>query len=144
MARKRKPGPRTPSGRLSRAYKSPELRDKGTPEVQDKRAYLINGSDPQLAATASGILLANGFLTHEQHAAAMRYSWAHALTCGRPLAPSPPARGTGRRPDPADDLLERARQRLQAMDARLTSEQRQPVGNVAVSGLCLSGSSRFA
>ena len=83
MAR-RKPGPRTKSGRLSRAYKSPELRDKGTPEAQNKRAYLINGSDPQLAATASGILLANGFLTPGQHVAALRYARWHALLYGKP------------------------------------------------------------
>jgi hypothetical protein len=82
--RPRKSGPRTKSGRASRAYKSPELRDKGTPECQSKRAYLINRADPQLAATASGILLANDHLNRDQHAAAMRYAWAHALTYGKP------------------------------------------------------------
>ena len=60
MPRKRKPGHRTKSGCLSCAYIGP-ARDTGTREMQAKRAYLINGSDPQLAASASGILLANGF-----------------------------------------------------------------------------------
>ena len=64
MPCKRKSGPRTKSGQLSKAYKrNPACRDKGTPELQAKRHVLISGSDPQLAATASGILLANGFLT---------------------------------------------------------------------------------
>jgi hypothetical protein len=47
------------SGRLSRANKGP-AREHGTPEFCAKRAYLIN-ANPQLAATSSGILLANGF-----------------------------------------------------------------------------------
>jgi hypothetical protein len=58
MARKRKSGPRAKSGRLSRAYKSPDLRDYGTPEFAAKRNAAINGADPQLAATASGITVA--------------------------------------------------------------------------------------
>jgi hypothetical protein len=83
MPKKRKPGPRTKSGRLSRAYKSPELRDKGTPENQNKRAYVINGADPQLAASASGILLANKMIGQDQHVACMRYAHAHALVFGK-------------------------------------------------------------
>jgi hypothetical protein len=72
MPRRHKPGPRTKSGRPSRAYRGP-ARDTGTREFCAKRAYLINGSDPQLAASASGILLANGFLSRNQHAAALTY-----------------------------------------------------------------------
>jgi hypothetical protein len=45
---------------------------------------LINGSDPQLAASASGILLANSFIGRDQHAAALVYAWAHAIVYGRP------------------------------------------------------------
>jgi hypothetical protein len=82
--RPRKKQPRTKSGRLSRAYKSVELRDYGTAKYVAKRAAIINGADPQLAATASGILLANGLLTKDQHLAAQRYAWAHSLTYGRP------------------------------------------------------------
>jgi hypothetical protein len=52
--RPRKPGHRTNSGRLSRA--AADVHDRGTHESQAKRAYMINGADPQLAATVSGIL----------------------------------------------------------------------------------------
>jgi hypothetical protein len=34
---------------------------------------MVNGGAPELSATASGILLANGFLTSEQHNAAQRF-----------------------------------------------------------------------
>ena len=61
MARKRKPGPRTKSGRLSRAYKA-EARDHGTAEVQAKRIALVGEADPALAASALGVLLARGLL----------------------------------------------------------------------------------
>jgi hypothetical protein len=81
MPRRRKPGPRTKSGRPSRAHKS-VARDRGTAESQAKRHALINGSAPQLAATASGILLANGFLTQAQHVAALRYARLPALVYG--------------------------------------------------------------
>lgn len=80
--------PRTNSGRLSGAYKT-AVRDKGTPEFLEKRAYLINGADPQLAATASGILLANGFSTEDQHHAALRYAGIHALIFGKPWSTAP-------------------------------------------------------
>jgi hypothetical protein len=48
-----------------------------------KRAYLINGSDPQLAATASGILLADGMISRAQHDAQLHYArWRRAFsTC---------------------------------------------------------------
>jgi hypothetical protein len=82
--RPRKDGPRTKSGRLSRAIKhNPKLRDEGTKQFVAKRTAMVNGADPQLSATASGILLANGFLTKEQHTAAQRYAWAHATVFSR-------------------------------------------------------------
>jgi hypothetical protein len=82
---KRKAGPRTKSGKLSRAYKrNPEVRDQGTRELQAKRLALVNGGDPQMAASAATILYANGILDAEQRDAALRYGWAHALTYGRP------------------------------------------------------------
>ena len=81
--RPRKEGLRTKSGRLSRASKhNPELRDQGTPQFVGKRTAMVNGGAPELSATASGILLANEFLTQEQHVAAMRYAWAHARVYG--------------------------------------------------------------
>jgi hypothetical protein len=56
--RPRKEGARTKSGRLSEARKrNPELRDHGTKLFVAKRERMINGADPQLSATASGILL---------------------------------------------------------------------------------------
>jgi hypothetical protein len=132
MPRKRKPGQRTKSGRLSRAYQGP-ARDSGTREMQAKRAYLINGSDPQLAASASGILLANGFLTRHQHAAALTYAWAHALTYGRPWRQACPL-GDRTGSAPSDDRLAKAKAKLAEMDAKLSPEQRHAVGNVAVFG----------
>jgi hypothetical protein len=135
--RPRKPGPRTKTGRLSEARKKfPELRDKGTPEAQSKRAYLINGSDPQLAASASGILLANGFLSQDQHVACLRYAHAHALVYGKvwsvesPLGWDLPTHG-GAAPEEA---VIRARNRIDAWNARLDVDQRQAVANVAVFG----------
>jgi hypothetical protein len=76
------------SARLSGTFKT-EVRDKGTPEFLEKRAYLINGADPQLAATASGILLANGFSTEDQHHAALRYAGIRALIFGKPSSTAP-------------------------------------------------------
>ena len=60
--RKRKAGPRTKSGHLSRAYKDPNRAINGTREFQAKRLTFVNGATPELAATASGILFANGHL----------------------------------------------------------------------------------
>jgi len=111
MARRRKSapkkrgGPREANGRCSRRI-AHQLVDRGTQKSQDRRAYLVNGSDPQLAATASGILFANGVLIEAQHNAVVRYSWAHALSFGTiwrqacPLA----RRGEGISPAP-DELL---------------------------------------
>jgi hypothetical protein len=137
MARKRKHGPRTKSGRLSRAYKSPDLQDKGTPENQARRAYTINGADPQLAATASGILLANGFLTQDQHHAALKYARWHSLlygspwaTCACPLSHELAHHGR----EPPEDLIVRAKRTIDALNAKLDPDQRQAVANVAVFG----------
>jgi hypothetical protein len=131
--RKLKPGPRTKCGRLSRAYKDPEIRDQGTREFCAKRAYLVNGADPALAATASGILLANGLLTREQHDAALRYSWAHALTYGKVWRQTCPLGEDAGRAAP-DRLLELARDKLAWMDGRLDLAQRKAVADVAVFG----------
>jgi hypothetical protein len=134
MARPRKSGKRAASGRLSRAHKSPELRDRGTPEFLAKREYLINGADPQLAATTPGILLANKMLTQEQHVAALRYARAHALTFGRPWHQACPLANPGGGAIPSDRLLEVAKERLDDMNARLAPAQRLAVANVAVFG----------
>jgi hypothetical protein len=124
-------GARTASGRLSRAIQhNPKLRDEGTKQFVAKRTAMVNGADPQLSATASGILLANGFLTKEQHTAALRYSWAHALTFGRvwgQISPLGEVMGA-----PANDMSGKAKKRLAHMDAKMNDEQRQAVSNVAV------------
>jgi hypothetical protein len=135
MPRRRKPGPRTKSGRLSRAHKS-VARDRGTAENQARRHALINGSDPQLAATASGILLANGFLTQAQHVAALRYARLHALVYGNvwtvrcPLGWDLPSHGS----EPRGGLLAWAERRIVELNAVLDPAQRQAVANVAVFG----------
>jgi hypothetical protein len=136
MAKKRKPGLRTKSGRLSRAYKS-EARDKGTPEVQCRRAYVINGCDPQLAGSTSGILLANEMISQGQHVACLRYAHAHALVYGKvwrvvsPLSWDMPQHGA----EPPEDACIRAKERIDRGNAQLSPEQRQAVANVAVFGL---------
>jgi hypothetical protein len=111
-----KEGPRTKGGRLSEArQRNPELRDHGTKQYVAKREAMINGAAPELSATASGILLANGFLTAEQHTAALRYAWAHALTFGRVWGQiSPLAEPVG---PPANDMSGTANEKLAMMTA---------------------------
>jgi hypothetical protein len=139
MAKKRKAGPRTKSGRLkNRPHRDASLRDLGTREFQDKRHHMINGADPQLAATASGILLANGLLTQEQHHAALRYARWHSLlygspwsTCACPLSRELAHHGGS---EPTEGLVIHAKRAIDAMNAKLNPEQRQAVANVAVFG----------
>jgi hypothetical protein len=128
--RPRKEGPRTKSGRLSRAgSRNPELRDHGTKQCVAKRELMINGADPQLLATASGILLANGYLSNEQHSAALKYAWAHNMTFGRVWGQlSPLGEPVG---PPSNDRSGRAKKRLAQMDRKLSDEQRQAVANVS-------------
>jgi hypothetical protein len=76
--RRRKPGPRTKSGRLSRAGQKPVV-DKPTPQLQARRQALVGeGNDPALSATAIGSLLATGVIDADQYNAALRY---RALRC---------------------------------------------------------------
>ena len=104
----------------------------GHPEFQNKRQYLINGADPQLAATASGILLANGCLTQGQHTAALRYAWAHALVYGKPWRQiCPLGDPVGSEPPKMQAI---AKDKLAKMDARLDHKQRKAVADVAVFG----------
>jgi hypothetical protein len=91
MARRRKAGPRTKSGRLSRAYKTIAA-DHGTPQIQAKREAALAGAPPidgsgtppdrALAASALGILLAYGHVTAEQHSEALRYRVLHCAKFG--------------------------------------------------------------
>jgi hypothetical protein len=132
MGRRAKLGHRTKSGRLSRAYQGP-ARDVGTDEFQAKRAALINGSDPQLAASASGILLANEMISPEQHHAVLSYAWCHAMLYGRPWRQACPL-GERTGDEAPDELVELAKEKLAAMDGLLTLEQRHALANVAVFG----------
>jgi hypothetical protein len=136
MARKRKPGPRTKSGRLSRAHKrNPEVRDQGTFEGQRKRTALINGASVELAASASGILFANGHLEQKRFSAAISYARLHALVFGRPgPTPSPlskhlPWQGG---PVPDEDGIGAAERKLIRLNAGLTDAQKQQVGDICV------------
>jgi hypothetical protein len=136
MARKRKPGPRTKSGRLSRAHKrNPELRDQGTFEGQRKRTALINGASVELAASVPGILFANGHLEQRHFSAAINYARLHALVFGR-QGPTPcllskhlPWQG-GFIPD--EGGIEAAERKLTRLNGLLTDAQRQQVGNICV------------
>jgi len=132
MARPRKAGKRTKSGRLSRAYRSAELRDQGTAEGQRHRSVLVNGADHALAATVPGILLARGYLSRDQHDAAQRYAGLHRTAFGpawRQACPLAEAHGG---PTTPDDRLIRLREALDELHARMTPEQRKAVADVAV------------
>jgi hypothetical protein len=60
--RKRKPGPRAKSGRLSEAYTT-IARNLPTPELQRKRQLLVgDGADPTLSATSIGRIFSYGYL----------------------------------------------------------------------------------
>ena len=105
MPRRRKPGRRTATGRLSRA-RANIIRDTGTPEGVRNRTLLINGSAPELAGSAVGILLANHHITAAMAKAADEYARLRAVSFG--IA----------RPDVAYDLIEPRSPRLRS-EARL-------------------------
>jgi hypothetical protein len=135
LARRRRKGSiaRTKSGRLSRAG-SFDLVDRGPRENQAKRHALINGADPALAASASGILFAAGHLDQEQLNAGLRFARAHAIVFGRPWAHiQDPLRCLpwGGEP-PSDELHAWAENRLSAWRAELTEEQIQAIGDLLV------------
>jgi hypothetical protein len=134
MGRKRKSGVRTKSGRLSRAGKPREARLGPTRENALKMQALVNGSDPALAASASGILLANAHLSEEQYIAGLRYARAHAVVFGRPWAhiqdvlKCMPWGGD----PPTEGQQEWAERQLEKWRAKLSKDQRSAVANVAV------------
>jgi hypothetical protein len=79
-------------------------------------------------------LFANGMLTRDQHAAAISYAWAHAMTFGRPWRQACPLADRGGGDEAPEDLVELAKEKLAAMDSVLSAEQRRAVANVAVFG----------
>jgi hypothetical protein len=127
MARRRKAErKRNKNGRLSRARENrePELRDLGTPQVQDKRLALVGeGGDPTLSATLAGILFARGHLDQDQYNEAIEYARLHAMVHGQPFA-----NGTG--VEVSEDALIRAQELLAQKDQRLSQLQRNALVDV--------------
>jgi hypothetical protein len=131
MARRHKPGKRTKSGRLSRAYAT-VCRDNGMAEVQARRQALCNGSPPELSATPLGALLANGHIDLDQCRAGERYAWLRAVSfgVGRPdvvcdhIEPGSPRLRS-------ESQLIRLRERFETMAGMLGHDQKQAL-DVAV------------
>jgi hypothetical protein len=75
-------------------------------------------------------------ISQDQHVACLRYAHAHALVYGKvwsvvsPLAWDLPAHGR----EPPESAVRRAKDRINAWNARLDPDQRQAVANVAVFG----------
>ena len=133
MPRKRKPGKRTKSGRLSTAIAN--TRDNGTAEVQAKRRAMVGDTplepggklpDPALSASAPGILFAHGVLDREQFDQAMIYRRLRSAVYGSPW----PTNVIG--PDVTDKRLATLQRRLAEIEARVSQAQRHVVAQVAV------------
>jgi hypothetical protein len=125
--RRRKPGPRTKSGRLSRAYGSALLRDLGTEEGQAKRRALVGDDGGQtLACTAPGILFANGFLTIDQYTEALEYRRLWTAMFGTPWRSSSDAA------EATEEMLVEATKKFRRMTLLLTDEQELAVRNICV------------
>ena len=125
-SRRKKPGLRTASGRLSRAGHA--TRDFGTPQVQRRRLALINGSlDETLSASSIGILYANEVVDQDAYVASLRYARSHAIVFSRLWAGAQSLLGKklpwqGVEPD--EDSHEAAERRLARWNSELTEEQR--------------------
>lgn len=125
--RKRKAGPRTPAGQRSRAYLT-IAKDAGTMELQLKRRQLVGETaDPDLSATAIGVLFAHGCLDapddpdvgQERYSAALRYATLAAAVYG----PRWPSNGSGREITEDEQLT--LRNALARLERRLSYDQRQ-------------------
>jgi hypothetical protein len=57
--------------------------DRGTPELQARRAWLAGEGDAALASYPLGVLLANGDIGDDAHEAACRYAWLYGFVFGR-------------------------------------------------------------
>ena len=125
--RKRKDGPRTPSGRLSRAYQA-EARDEGTPQLQAHKLAVVNGgADPTLSASLSGILFAHGVLTPRQRDAADRFRRARAAVFGVVLGDRDP-----NRPSVSEERAKQNERRYLRMVAMLSTDQLCAVVDLAL------------
>jgi hypothetical protein len=133
MPRPRKKGPRSKSGRLSRAYQGP-ARDNGTPELRRHKLGAVNGAaDPALSATPASILFAHGILNRDQLAAADDYHRAYRRCFSLPDFGTCLLGDGARPPLMSEDSLERARQDLDAMVRRLSPEQKMQIDNLVIS-----------
>lgn len=130
--RKKKQGPRTASGKPSRAWQT-IARDFGTLELQRKRRELVGeNADPDLSATAVGVLYAHGCLDEcdhdgkpipdvgqERYNAALRYATLAAAIYG----PRWPGNGSGREIAEVDWI--ELKLALERIERRLSYLQRQ-------------------
>lgn len=126
MAKKRSKGPRTKSGRLSRAYKGP-ARDDGTPELQAKRRQLVGDADPALSVSVVGRLFAWGMIDQQQYLAAQRYRQLRCALYGPPW----PGQGTAGAP-PDDEIVIRMQRAFDQMVGYLRPDEKRVVGAVCV------------
>ena len=127
MAKKRRPGKRTKSGRLSRAYRDPDVRDQGTHQVQEKRQAIVGaGNDPNLSSSAPGILFAHGYLDKHQYAEALEYRRLRCVLYGTPW----PCYAESS--IPSDSRIKAMQERFDEKVRMLNEDQRHVVTNVAV------------
>jgi hypothetical protein len=116
--RKRKAGPREPNGRLSRAYKHPDVRDHGTPEVQSKRQVLVGeGNDPTRGATVIDLLFATGHIDLDQHTEGFEYRRLHAAVYGHPW-------GNAAGGEPTDEALVALKEKLEKRERRIGDQRK--------------------
>jgi hypothetical protein len=126
MPRKRKPGPRTKTGRPSRAYAT-IARDYGTPQIQAKRKAAVGeNADPTQAASAPGILCEHGHIDHQQRDILFRYRQLRGAVFG------PPWPGNTSGSDASDKWLAKRKLEFEDMNRRMTHDQRHIVRAVGV------------
>jgi hypothetical protein len=133
MARPRKSGARSRSGRLSRAHIT-VARDHGTPEGVRNRGFLVNGSPVELAGSAIGVLLANGHIELEQVRAAERYRRAYSSCFGLPIPKASQALVEPYTPRANDRSLARALVRFEELAGRLGRDQKQALDHLVIDG----------
>jgi hypothetical protein len=123
--RKRKPGPRTKSGRLSRSAAA--MRDDGTAEGRAKRQAIVNGHrDQALASIPLDICFARGWLTEQQRGAGLRFRALRAKMFGVPLKV-----GSGA-PMPSEEVVAKNERAYLKLVQKLTTQQQLAVVGMAL------------
>lgn len=135
--RKRKSGPRHPSGRLKVERVGP------TPEQAARRQFLAgvdeNGKprDPNLTGYPLGVLLVNDSITENQHSAGCRYGRLYEIVFGKVTIPTANydgvARGSGR-DMPDKEFAKYSRELTRAMSALDKQKLRPVIDPVCVFG----------